>query len=81
MRDLVGYAGKILERDVEVHDRGLSPAKLMRIVVRAQADNEPALALPALAEAPNPARIVVLPISRLFSAGQARQIADQLCGH
>ena len=36
MRDLVGYAGKIFERDVEVHDRGLSRAKLMRIVIRAQ---------------------------------------------
>ena len=36
MRDLVGYAREIFERDVEVHDRGLSRAKLMRIVVRAQ---------------------------------------------
>src|SRR5208283_4247640 len=36
MSDLVGYAGKIFERDVEVHDRRLSRAKLMRIVVRAQ---------------------------------------------
>ena len=38
MRDLVGYAREIFERDVEVHDRGLSRAKLMGIVVRAQAD-------------------------------------------
>ncbi len=57
----------------------MSSVLLTKMIV--SVDPNEALTLPERAEARNPGRIVVLPFSRLFSAGQARQIADQLCGH
>jgi hypothetical protein len=68
--------GDLFQREKEP----VSSILLTKVIVRVN-PNGPTLALPARAEARNPGRIAVLPFSRLFSAGQARQIADQLCGH